>query len=95
MKVAENEVKSAVPEESLERDLARALNFMGVRVDRPSLRFAGVIVFAAGVLGLIYTNGVVLQLSSAIYAGMGAVLLIRASQIEQAHDAEVARHVKR
>ena len=94
MKVAENEEKSAVPEESLERDLALALKFMGVRVDRPSLRFAGVIVFAAGVLGMMYTNSVVLVSISAIYAVMGAVLLIKASQIERAHDAESARSVK-
>ena len=94
MKFAENEEKSAVPEESLERDLARALKFMGVRVDRPSLRFAGVFVFAGGVLGMMYSHGVVLVSVSAIYAVIGAVLLIKASQIERAHDAEFADQVQ-
>jgi hypothetical protein len=94
MESTEKENRAVAKEESLERDLARALKFMGVRVDRPSLRFAGVIVFAAGVLGMMYAHGVVLASVSAIYAVMGAVLLIKASQIERAHDAEFTDQVQ-
>lgn len=87
-KMETKQVTTDVKPESLARDIARILRFIGVSADVISLRIAGTLTFASGVLALMYFNQIAILAFASIYVVSAVVILLKASQIERCYDLE-------
>ncbi len=82
-----NETNLTEPKkESLARDLARGLRFTGGRFS--VITAAGVVSLAAGLIGVLYFDSLLLQSMCGLYALVGVVLLLQAREIGKCHDEE-------
>jgi hypothetical protein len=77
---------TAEPKESLARNFSRWYAFTGCSF--ATLTAIGAVLFALGLIGVVYFDNLVLEVICSVYGAFGVLFVLKASEIEKCYNEE-------